>query len=121
MDRSSTQPLVEGAPTYEVKRRYAGMVTIVEDEREWRARHTGSAAWSVPKVGLTRWRSLEQGAREVSAETPSDGHLVSIVMRNLNVRLSMSGRVMHDGGAIPGNAVSHTAHGRRALCLPRTL
>jgi AraC family transcriptional regulator len=56
----------------------------------------------VPKVGLTRWRSLEQGAREVSAETPSDGHLVSIVMRNLNVRLSMSGRVMHDGGAIPG-------------------
>ena len=102
MDRSSTRALVEGAPTYEVKRRYAGMVTIVEDEREWRARHSGSSAWSVPKVGLTRRRSLAQGAREVSAKTPSDSHLVSIVMRNLNVRLSMSGRVMHDGGAIPG-------------------
>jgi hypothetical protein len=78
MDISSAPTVIDRAPTYNVKRRHAGLVTIVEKEREWRAQPTGYAAWSEPKVGITRWRSLEQRTREVSAETPSDGHLVSI-------------------------------------------
>ena len=102
MDISSAPTVIDRAPTYNVKRRHAGLVTIVENEREWRAQPSGYAAWSEPKVGITRWRSLEQRTREVSAETPSDGHLISIVMRNKNVRLSISGRVVHDGAAIPG-------------------
>jgi AraC family transcriptional regulator len=102
MDISSAPTVIDRAPTYNVKRRHAGLVTIVEKEREWRAQPSGYAAWSEPKVGITRWRSLEQRTREVSAETPSDGHLISIVMRNKNVRLSISGRVVHDGAAIPG-------------------
>jgi hypothetical protein len=102
MDISSAPTVIDRAPTYNVKRRHAGLVTIVEKEREWRAQPSGYAAWSEPKVGITRWRSLEQRTREVSAETPSDGHLILIVMRNKNVRLSSSGRVVHDGAAIPG-------------------
>jgi hypothetical protein len=46
--------------------------------------------------------ALARAADEVSAETPSDGHLILIVIRNKNVRLSISGRVVHDGAAIPG-------------------
>src|SRR5580658_2311559 len=102
MDISSAPTVIDRAQTYNVKRRHAGLVTIVEKEREWRAQPSDYAAWSEPKVGITRWRSLEQRTCEVSAETPSDGHLISIVMRNKNVRLSISGRVVHDGAAIPG-------------------
>jgi hypothetical protein len=102
MDISSTLTPIAGAPTYEVRRCHAGLVAIVEDECEWQARHSGSAPWSVPKMWLTRWHAIEQGTRQVSAETPSDGHLVSIVMRNINVRFSVSGGVMYDDGAIGG-------------------
>lgn len=41
------------------------------------------------RVVVTRRRSLDPRTREVSAETPSDGHLVPIVMQNANVRLSV--------------------------------
>lgn len=54
MDISSAPTVIDRAPTYNVKRRHAGLVTIVEKEREWRAQPTGYAAWSEPKVGITR-------------------------------------------------------------------
>jgi hypothetical protein len=37
MDISSAPTVIDRAPTYNVKRRHAGLVTIVEKEREWRA------------------------------------------------------------------------------------
>jgi hypothetical protein len=41
MDISSAPTVIDRAPTYNVKRRDAGLVTIVEKEREWRAQpHT---------------------------------------------------------------------------------
>jgi hypothetical protein len=99
MDISSTLTPIAGAPTYEVS---AATPAWLPSSCEWQARHSGSAPWSVPKVWLTRWHAIEQGTRQVSAETPSDGHLVSIVMRNINVRFSVSGGVMYDDGAIGG-------------------
>jgi AraC family transcriptional regulator len=90
---------------------------IIEDETTWRVRPTGSASVE-PRVVPTRWRSLDHLTREVSVETPADRHLVAIVLRNENVRFSLSGRVMHDGSVTAG-ALQVTEPGVAARCLFR--
>ena len=75
---------------------------IVTDEVVWRARSIGFGAPSEPRIVATRWRSLGMEKLEVKADTPVDGHLVSLVLRNENVCLSVSGRTIHDGPAAPG-------------------
>jgi len=98
--------------------RYADPVNIIEDETTWRTR---PAAWlrpAEPKVTVTRWRSLDQKTREVSAQTPADEHLVSIVLRNEDVRISVGGRIVHDGPVTPG-AMQVTEPGAQARCLFR--
>jgi hypothetical protein len=69
MGVSNTLMVVVRVPAFEVKGHYAGLVTIVEDEREWRAPPSGPAL--APRVVVTRWRSLDPRTREVSAETRS--------------------------------------------------
>jgi AraC family transcriptional regulator len=77
--------------------------SIIEDESDWRHRpNVVSLPSNAPAIVTTRWRSHEHRMREVSAETPADHYVISIVLRNENVRLSMSGRVVHDGIAMPG-------------------
>jgi len=73
---------------------------IIADEPQWRLqpRRAGEA----PVVIATRWRTLDNGRREVSAETSGDCHVVAIVLRNENVRFSISGRTVHDGIAMSG-------------------
>ena len=90
---------------------------IVEDETAWRARPIASASVE-PRVVATRWRSLDRVTREVSAETPADRHVVAIVLRNENVRFSLSGRVVHDG-AVTAGALQVTEPGVAARCLFR--
>jgi AraC family transcriptional regulator len=90
---------------------------IIEDEIMWRARPMASAS-AEPRVVATRWRSLDQGTCEVSAATPADRHLVAIVLRNENVRFSLSGRVVHDGSVTAG-ALQVTEPGVVARCLFR--
>src|SRR5215469_1663555 len=76
---------------------------IVEDEAAWRALPAaGTANSSNDKVIATRWRSLEHRTVEVKAENPAENHLVAIVLRNEDVRLSLAGRTVHDGTAVPG-------------------
>lgn len=91
--------------------------TIVEDEPAWRVRPAG-AALSAQKIVPTRWHSLDQCRREVCAQTPADGHVVAIVLRNEDVWLSISGRVLYDGRAIPG-MVQVTEPGASARCVFR--
>jgi len=75
----------------------------IGDEPKWRCRPAAAGmAPSVSRVIATRWRSLERGTREVSSNTPSDFHIVAIVLRNENVWFSVSGRTVHDGVATPG-------------------
>jgi hypothetical protein len=119
MGVTNTLMVVGRARAFEVKGHNAGLVTIVEDEREWRAPPSGAAL--APRVVVTRWRSLDPRTREVSAETRSDGQLISIVMRNANVRLSVSGRVVHDGAVMPGAVASYRACGFRAVRLSRAV
>src|SRR5262249_11024796 len=72
----------------------------------------------VPRVVATRWRSLEHRTREVSAETPADGHVVAVVLQNENVLFSVSGRTVHDGIVTPGT-LHVTEPGAPARCLFR--
>ena len=76
---------------------------LVEDERRWRCKPLAvGRVPSAPRVVATRWRSLENRTREVSAETPADSHIVAIALRNEHVRFAVSGRTVHDGIVTPG-------------------
>jgi AraC family transcriptional regulator len=96
----------------------ADPVSVVEDETAWRARPAVRSRSSEPKIVVTRWRALDQQTREVSAQTPDDEHLVSIVLRNENIRISVGGRILHDGPVMPGT-VQVTEPGVPARCLFR--
>jgi AraC family transcriptional regulator len=97
----------------------AGQITIVEDETEWRVPRRGSAmASSEARVLPTRWRAATEARREFGAETLADTHVVKIVLRNMNIRLSVAGRTVQDGVAMPG--MLHVTEPRaRVRCLFR--
>jgi AraC family transcriptional regulator len=98
---------------------YGSPAGIVKDETAWRALPAGTPPTSrEPRIVATRWRSIDQQTREVSAETPADRHLVAIVLRNENVCLSMRGRVVHDGPVVSG-MVQVTEPAVSARCLFR--
>src|SRR5690242_6138361 len=92
---------------------------LVEDEPKWRWKPPAvGAAPSQSRVIATRWRSLGQRTLEVSAQTPADGHIVGIALRNENVRFAVSGRMVHDGLVTPG-AFHVTEPGAQARCVFR--
>lgn len=76
---------------------------IVVDEPEWRTLPSGSVlAPSGSSVIATRWQAVTQRIQELNAETADDCHVVKIVLRNMNMRLSVPGRTVQDGVATPG-------------------
>jgi len=91
------------AAAIDIRRSPKLQTNFIDDEPQWRwkPRGVGSAS-STLRVVATRWRSLEHRTREVRAETPSDGQIVAIVLRNENVLFSVSGRTVHDGAVTPG-------------------
>ena len=78
-------------------------ISIVDDESEWRVLPQGPMmASSRPSVTASRWHSVEQRTQEFGAETSADCHVVKIVLRSMNIRLSVAGRTVQDGVATPG-------------------
>lgn len=76
---------------------------VIEREPRWRcASRVSRGPDEAAKIGISRWRSVADCRREVVAETPSDSHLVAIVLANENIHFSISGRDVHDGPAGPG-------------------
>jgi len=73
----------------------------IHDETAWR-RRPDEARTTQSFASATRWRSLQEGTVEAAAETPADGSVIAIALRNMNVRFSSSGRILHDGAAVPG-------------------
>lgn len=102
MFNSNSVAVVDALAALAVAGRPNPLSRIVDDERAWRALPASSAANSSARVIATRWRSLDHRTREVEAETPGDSHLVAIVLRNEDVRLSLAGRTIHDGAAGAG-------------------
>jgi AraC family transcriptional regulator len=76
---------------------------IVDDEPEWRVLRQNSAApLAASKVIATRWQAGSQRTLEFGAETAADRHVVKIVLRTMNIRLSVSARTVQDGVITPG-------------------
>ena len=119
MVNSGSHAVTASAPTLLTRRRPSMSGNIVEEELGWRVRPAIPTPDSGdPRVVATRWRSLNQSTREVSAETPADRHVAAIILRNEDVRLSLGGRVVHDGAAIAG-MLQVTEPGVAARCLFR--
>ena len=90
---------------------------IVLDEAAWRTLPDRCSLTS-SRVVATRWHGTEDTAQEFGAETPFDSHLVKLVLRSMNIRLSVGGRVVHDGIMTPG--MFHVSEpGARVRCLFR--
>jgi AraC-like DNA-binding protein len=76
---------------------------IIEVEAKWRVLSQASAtAVSAPRVIATRWHAGSERTLEFAAETTAEFHVVKIVLRTMNIRLSVSGRTVHDGVTTAG-------------------
>ncbi|HEV7448042.1 MAG TPA: AraC family transcriptional regulator [Steroidobacteraceae bacterium] len=90
---------------------------IVDDEPEWRVlRQSSAAALSASRVVATRWHAGSERTLEFGAETIADCHVVKIVLRTMNIRFSVSGRIVHNGVTTPG-----TVHVTEPAALVRCL
>jgi AraC-like DNA-binding protein len=74
--------------------------SIVQDEQEWRVLPQTSSA---SRVIAARWRAGNEPTPEFAAETSADCHVVKIVLRTMNIRFSVSGRIVQDGVITPGS------------------
>jgi AraC family transcriptional regulator len=90
-------------PLNSVSRMLPGPVIALGQTTEtgWRQRPAASIGRPPPAVA-TRWRSLEDQVVEVEARTPDDTHLLCIVLRRMNIRLSVSDRLVKAGTVTPG-------------------
>jgi AraC family transcriptional regulator len=103
MYRSDAQTHVPAAPIFDVQRSLIHARNIVDDEPDWRVpRQPPAMASSASKVVATRWHAGSEHTQEFGAETPADCHVVKIVLRNTNIRFSVSGRTVQDGITTPG-------------------
>jgi len=76
---------------------------VIIDEPTWRTLPNDLAeASSERKVVVTRWHAIAEQTQEFKAETTADRHVVKIVLRTMNLRLSVAGRSVLDGAAAPG-------------------
>jgi AraC-like DNA-binding protein len=94
-------------------------MSIIGDEPTWRGLPLGrSGADSPSRILVTRWQAIDTKPLELSSETPEGRHIVKIILRTANIRLSINGKAVHDGIAMPG--MFHvTAPGTKAGCLFR--
>jgi AraC-like DNA-binding protein len=103
MYRSDSKTDASADPIFDVQCSPIHRTNIVDDEPCWRVpRQTSAMAISPSKVVATRWHSGGERTQEFGAETPADCHVVKIVLRNTNIRFSVSGQTVHDGVTTPG-------------------
>jgi AraC family transcriptional regulator len=92
---------------------------IVYNEAEWRALPQSSEmASSGLRVVASRWRAATDMAQEFEAETADTHHVVKVVLRTLDIRLSAAGRTVQDGVA-PAGMFHVTEPAVSARCLFR--
>jgi AraC-like DNA-binding protein len=82
--------------------RHRAAVPVIEDELEWRVLRQASAAFPAARVIATRWHSAAERTQEFGARTADDAYVVKIVLRSMNMQLSVAGRTIQDGTATPG-------------------
>jgi AraC family transcriptional regulator len=103
MYHSDSQTHAPAASMFDVQCSLMCPRSIVDDEPDWRVpRQPSVMASSESKVVATRWHAGSEHTQEFGAETPADCHVVKIVLRNTNIRFSVSGRTVQDGVTTPG-------------------
>jgi AraC-like DNA-binding protein len=92
---------------------------IVGEESEWRTLSEAQVPESPEiRVAITRWHSFGSQPQEFRANTADDCHIVKIVLRSMNICLSVAGRTIHDGVALPGT-IHVSEPGSSVRCLFR--
>jgi len=80
-----------------------GAGRAVGDEPAWRALpHDCVREAAGGRVIATRWHAVAEQPQEVGAATPEDCHVVKIVLRSTSLQLTVDGRTVQDGVAMPG-------------------
>lgn len=103
MHCSASQACSLGASVFEVQCGPMHPKNIIDDEPKWRVlRQSSAVALSASRVIATRWCADSKQTREFGAETTADYHVVKIVLRTMNIRFSVSGRIVQDGVTTPG-------------------
>jgi AraC-like DNA-binding protein len=102
----------------EARRRLRAAHPIIDTELAWRRLQRPRDRADRTRIAASRWQASDDGRREARAETPSDGHLVKIVLRTTDLRLVIDRATIHDGVAMPG-MVHVTEPGASARCLYR--
>src|SRR5271156_6947861 len=99
---SDSQTRSLATPAFDMQCRTMHPKNIVDEELDWRVlRQTSAAALSASRIVATRWHADNERMLEFGAETTADRHIVKIVLRTMNIRLSVSGRTVQDGLATP--------------------
>jgi AraC-like DNA-binding protein len=103
MHCSASKHLGASAPVIRATSGVPSSIEIVADELSWRSRpHTPVRTGAEPRIAASRWQALEARPAEFAAETAADGHVLKIVLRTINLRLTVDGRTVQDGVATPG-------------------
>jgi AraC-like DNA-binding protein len=90
-----------------------GSGAAIEYETSWRRPAGLDRDPSGPaRIIAARWRGTESRPREVSATTAAGYHTVAIALRRMNIAFTSEGRLLHDGGVMPG-AVQVSRPGER--------
>jgi AraC family transcriptional regulator len=78
-------------------------MNTIAQESEWRTLPEPCVAASLERrIIATRWCAITEGVQVACAETTPDSHVVKIVLRTMNIRLSVAGETVHDGAIPPG-------------------
>jgi len=98
---------------------HSSETSIIGDEPAWRSLPPGHPqAESQSRILATRWQAIDTKPLEFSSETPEDRHVVKIILKASDIRLSVNGKTVHNGMAMPG--MFHvTTPGTKACCLFR--
>jgi AraC family transcriptional regulator len=103
MYRYDSQTDAPAASIFDVQCSPMHRTNIVDDEPDWRVpRQTSAMELRASKVVVTRWHAGSERTQEFGAETPADCHVVKIVLRTMNIRFRVSGRIVQDGVTTPG-------------------
>jgi AraC family transcriptional regulator len=93
--------------------------SIVTTERVWREpppQRPGTAECA--RVTATRWQADGDRVSEHTATTASDCHVAKLVVRGIDIRLTVAGRIVQDG-ILPAGSIHVTDPGMPVRCLFR--
>lgn len=76
---------------------------FIHDELRWRQPGgLDRLATGQSKILVSRWRGMDAGTHEVTAESGDSHHMIAIALRHMDVAFFLTGCPIHDGRVSPG-------------------